>query len=518
VFATVEEIADAEMINASYGGRVLRLTLLAPDIVEAILTFSKTEWFWRQGRACNAGIQSGIQSGGGPQDGINCAWVGQLRRSKMIPIATGRWAVCAATLLVLTGLAFQPSRAQTPGGTTIALTGARVIDGTGAAPIENATVVMSNGRIMAVGPSASVTVPAGATRIDMTGKTVLPGLINTHGHVTVDDNTRLPMREHMLQVLKAYSDYGVTAVVSLGSSNLASEAEGFRIRDEQRAGLPDRTRLITAGMNAIGKTPAEARASVARLASVKADLIKYHINGRADDMTPEIYGALVDEAKKRNFMTTVHIFYLKDAKLAIEKGTNALVHSIRDQDVDQALIAEMKRNNVAYVPTLTRDLSVFIYETEPAFWQEPFFRKGLYRYQTEVDILKDTKLQMETRSSAAAQNIKTALRQANRNLKILLDAGIPIAMGTDTASPNDLGRWPGFFEHVELQMMVEAGLTPMQALKAATGDAARIMKLDRLGTLAPGKAADLLILNANPLTDIRNTRQIDSVWIAGRKL
>jgi imidazolonepropionase-like amidohydrolase len=192
----------------------------------------------------------------------------------------------------------------------------------------------------------------------MTGKTILPGLINTHGHVTVDDNTRLPMREHMLQVLKAYSDYGVTAVVSLGSSDLASEAEGFRIRDEQRAGTPDRTRLITAGMNAIGKTPAEARASVARLQSVKADLIKYHINGTPTDMTPEIYGALVDEAKKRGFMTTVHIFYLKDAKLAIEKGTNALVHSVRDQDVDRPLIDMMKRNNVAYVPTLTRDLSV----------------------------------------------------------------------------------------------------------------------------------------------------------------
>jgi imidazolonepropionase-like amidohydrolase len=435
----------------------------------------------------------------------------------MIRIATGRWTAFAAALLVLMGLPSGSSRAQAP-GTTVALTGARVIDGTGSAPIANATIVMANGRITAVGPSASVTIPAGATRVDATGKTILPGLINTHGHVTVDDNTKLPMREHMLQVLKAYSDYGVTAVVSLGSSDLASEAEGFRIRDAQRSGTPDRTRLITAGMNAIGKTPQEARASVARLQSVKADLIKYHINGRADDMTPDIYGALVDEAKKRGFMTTVHIFYQKDAKLAIEKGTNAIVHSVRDADVDPQLIDMMKRNNVAYVPTLTRDLSVFIYETEPAFWQEPFFTKGLYRYQTEVDILKDPKLQMETRNSASAQNIKKALVQANKNLKTLADAGILIGMGTDTASPNDLGRWPGYFEHVEMEMMVQAGLTPMQVIKAATGDAARIMKLNDLGTLAPGKAADLLVLNADPLANIRNTRQIDSVWIAGRKL
>jgi imidazolonepropionase-like amidohydrolase len=437
---------------------------------------------------------------------------------RMTTVSIGRRAVCANLLAAAISLIFQPLQAQTPAGATVALTGARLIDGTGAAAVENATIVIASGRIVAAGPSASVTVPAGATRISMAGKTILPGLINTHGHVTVDDNTKLPMREHMLQVLKAYADYGVTAVVSLGSSTLADEAEGFRIREEQRNGMIDRTRLITAGMNAIGKTPEEARASVARLASVKADLIKYHINGRPDDMTPDIYGALVDEAKKRNLMTAVHIFYLKDAKLAIEKGTNHIVHSVRDQDVDQELIAAMKRNNVAYVPTLTRDLSVFVYETEPAFWQEAFFKKGMYRYQTEVDILKDPKLQMETRNSAAAQSIKKALQQANRNLKILSDAGVLIGMGTDTSSPNDLGRWPGYFEHVELEMMVQAGLTPMQALKAATGDAARIMKLDQLGTIAPGKAADLLVLNANPLTNIRNTREIDSVWIAGKKL
>jgi len=430
-------------------------------------------------------------------------------------MTTRRWAISAGALCILAGLAFPALYAQTP---VTALTGARIIDGTGRAPIEQGTLLISNGRITAVGPSASVIVPANATRVDMSGKTILPGLINTHGHVTIDDNTKLPMRDHMLQVLKAYSDYGVTAVVSLGSTTLADEAEGFRIRDAQRAGTPDRTRLITAGMNAIGKTPEEARASVARLQSVKADLIKYHINGNPNDMTPEIYGALVDEAKKRGFMTTVHIFYLKDAKSAIDKGTNVLVHSVRDQDVDRGLIDMMKRNNVAYVPTLTRDLSVFVYETEPAFWQEPFFKKGLYRYQTEVDILKNPRLQEETRNSTAAQNIKKALAQANKNLKTLHDAGITIAMGTDTASPNDLGRWPGYFEHVELEMMVQAGLTPMQAITAATGNGARVMKLNDLGTLEAGKAADLLVLNANPLTNIRNTREIHSVWIAGRRL
>jgi imidazolonepropionase-like amidohydrolase len=310
----------------------------------------------------------------------------------------------------------------------------------------------------------------------------------------------------------------VTTTTSLGSTTLADETEQLKIRDEQRKGTPDRARLFSAGMNAIGKSPEEARRSVARLADAKVDLIKYHINGNPDDMTPDIYGALVDEAKKRGYLTTVHIFYLRDAKGAIEKGTNAIVHSVRDQDVDQALIDMMKRNNVAYVPTLTRDLSIFVYEIEPAFWQEPFFQKGMYVYKTQVDILKDPALQEMTRNSPQVQSIKRALEQGKRNLKRLSDAGILIGMGTDTASPNDLGRWPGYFEHVEMQMMVESGMTPMQVIVAATGNAARILKLDNVGTLAPGKEGDLVVLNANPLTDIRNTRQIDSVWIAGRRL
>jgi imidazolonepropionase-like amidohydrolase len=425
-------------------------------------------------------------------------------------------AICIGALFGLS-LAFGPSDAQTPTG-PIALTGARIIDGTGTAPIEQGTIVIANGKIAAVGPSASVTVPAGATRIDATGKTIIPGIINAHGHVSTDDYTKLPRREHMMNILKVYSEYGVTTTTNLGSYEIVDETESLKIRDEQRKNGHDRARLYDAGENAIGKTPDEARRSVARLADVKVDLIKYHINGNANDMNPETYGALVDEAKKRGFLTTVHIFNLRDAKGAVEKGTNAIVHSVRDQDVDKELIDVMKRNNVGYVPTLTRDLSVFIYETEPAFWQEPFFQKGMYVYKTQVDILKDPELQQKTRTSPQVQRIKTALDQAKRNLKMLSDAGIPIGMGTDTASPNDLGRWPGYFEHTEMEMMVQSGMTPMQVITAATAGAARILRLDNLGSIAVGKEADLVVLNANPLTDIRNTRQIDSVWIAGRQL
>ena len=429
-----------------------------------------------------------------------------------------RFAAISLGALVGLGLAFQPSDAQTPAGGTVAFTGARIIDGTGKAPIEQGTIVVTNGRIAAVGPLASVTVPAGATRIDSTGKTIIPGLINVHGHISTDDYTKLPRRQHMMDILKVYSEYGVTTTTNLGSYEIVDETESLKIRDEQRKNGHDRTRLYDAGENAIGKTPEEARQSVARLAEVKVDLIKYHINGNANDMNPETYGALVDEAKKRGFLTTVHIFNLRDAKGAVEKGTNAIVHSVRDQNVDQELIDMMKRNNVGYVPTLTRDLSVFVYENEPAFWREPFFQKGMYVYKTQVDILKTPAEQQKARSSPQVQRIKVALEQAKRNLKLLSDGGVIIGMGTDTASPNDLGRWPGYFEHTEMELMVASGMTPMQVLVAATGNAARILRLDNIGTIAVGKEADLVVLNANPLDNIRNTRQIASVWIAGRRV
>lgn len=404
--------------------------------------------------------------------------------------------------------------AQPQDGRAIALTGARVIDGTGQV-FESGTVVIADGRIVSAGSSAPI--PAGATRVDMAGKTIMPGLINAHGHLNVDANTKLPVRQHLLQRLQLYAQYGVTTVVSLGSTD-ADEAEDLRIRNEQREGRPDRARLYTAGAFAIGKTPEDARRAVDRLAGEHVDIVKYKINGLPDDMTPDIYGALVDEAKKRGLRTAVHIFYLKDAKEAVEKGTDILAHSVRDQDVDADLIAAMKRRGVAYIPTLTRDLSVFVYENEPDFFRDPFFLRGLNAYRTEVDLLKAPAHQEKLRNDPQVQSEKQALRQAMRNLKIVYDAGIPVAMGTDTGSANDLGRWQGYFEHVELELMVQAGLTPMQALKAATGDAAAIMHLDRVGVLRPGNWADLLILSANPLDDIRNTRKIDAVWIAGRKL
>jgi imidazolonepropionase-like amidohydrolase len=434
----------------------------------------------------------------------------------MIRMSARLSAILLSTSLVLVGLSFQSSLAQAPAGGTVALTGARVMNGTGAAPLEQATILIANGRIEAVGTGAAVKIPAGATRVDMSGKTIVPGLINAHGHLNADQSTR-PIPEKLARQLRVYADYGITTVVVLGTGPKDLE-DAVKLRDAQESGTLDRARVYVAGPSIRDlKTAEEARAAVDRYADAKADIIKLHITGGPNDMTPTVYGALIDQAHKRGLRVAAHLYYLKDAKGLLNAGVDVIAHSVRDQDVDQALIAQIKQRNVGYIPTFTRDLAQFVYEATPAFFTDPFFVRHIDDYRREMTTLSDPALQEKTRNNKEAQNIKVAIQQGSRNLKILSDAGVLIAMGTDTGT--NLGQWQGYFEHVELEYMVKAGLTPMQTLVAATGGAARVMKLDQqLGTIQPGKRADLLVLNANPLTDIKNTRQIHSVWIGGRRL
>ncbi len=446
------------------------------------------------------------------------AQVKQVRKyTKMIRISTLWAAVLFGTLFVLAGFSFQPSFAQAPAPSTVVFTGARLIDGTGRAPLEQGTLVISNGRVATIGARSAVKIPAGAVRVDVTGKTIVPGLINAHAHVNADPESNLPVRSQLIAQLRLYADYGVTTVFVLGTTP-ADVHEALQLRDEQAHETLDRARLYAAGPSIrTAKTPDEARQNVDRYADMKVDIIKMHINGNSSDMTPEVYGALIDQAHKRGLRVAAHMYYLKDAQGLLNAGVDIFAHSVRDQDVPAAFLAGLKRRNVGYIATLTRDLSIFLYETTSAFFSDPFFVKHEPSYRKQMTILKDPVLQETTRNSPEAQSIKQALQQANRNLKILSDAGVPIAMGTDTGA--QVGRWQGYFEHTELEMMVKAGLTPMQALVAATGGAARVTKLDgQLGTLEPGKFADFVVLNANPLSDIRNTRQVESVWIAGRQL
>jgi imidazolonepropionase-like amidohydrolase len=400
---------------------------------------------------------------------------------------------------------------------TTAFVGGRVIDGTGRV-IENGTVVISGAKITAVGPAATP-VPAGATRVDLKGKTILPGLVNAHGHVAATSGLRSDpavfyTRDNLLRQLRTYAMYGITTVFSLGDD----QAAGFELRNEN-ATATDRARLFVAGPVIGGDTAEAARAAAVKVAAMQPDLLKIRVDdnlGSSRKMPEAAWRAVLAESDARKLPLAVHIYYLADAKATLLAGADFIAHSVRDVPVDDEFINALKSRNVCYSPTLTREISTFIYDSTPPWVDDPFFLKGVEQGVPEQ--LKDPKRQEQFRNSAgykAGQQYKAGLEVAKKNLKTLVDRGVRIAMGTDTGPP---ARFQGFFEHLELEMMVESGMTPMQTLVAATGDAARCYgKADQFGTLASGATADLLILNANPLENIRNTRSIDSIWINGKK-
>ena len=409
------------------------------------------------------------------------------------------------------------SSAQVASAQVTAFVGGRLIDGTGRV-IENGTLIIDGGRIVAAGPAATA-VPVGATRVDVKGKTLLPGLVNAHGHVAATTGLRSDpasyTRDNLTRQLRTYAQYGVTTVFSLGDD----QALGFELRNEQAIGPLDRARLFVAGAVITGATAEEARAMASKVADMKPDLLKIRVDdnlGSTRKMPEPAWRAVIDEAHQRNLKVAVHIYSLADAKATLEGGADFIAHSVRDVPVDEGFIAMLKSREVCYSPTFTREISTFIYDATPTWVDDPFFVKGVT--PDIIAQLKDSKRQAQVRNGAgwkAGQQYKAGLEVAKRNLKTLVDRGVRIAFGTDTGPP---ARFQGFFEHLELELMVEAGLTPMQALVSATGDAARChQRAGQFGTLAPGAAADLLILGANPLDHIRNTRSIEQVWINGRK-
>jgi imidazolonepropionase-like amidohydrolase len=180
--------------------------------------------------------------------------------------------------------------------------------------------------------------------------------------------------------------------------------------------------------------------------------------------------------------------------------------------VDDEFIALMKQRGAYYCPTLTREVAVFTYSETPAFFSDPFFLKEAD--PEEIAKMQDPKHQEAVRNDASARWYKEHLPIAIRNLKTVSDTGIPIVMGTD--SGGGPGRFQGYFEHLELEYEVKSGLTPMQALVSATSTPAKFLLIsDKVGTLEKGKQADFVVLSANPLEDITNTRKIDSVWVGG---
>ena len=380
-----------------------------------------------------------------------------------------------------------PASAQT--GVT-AFEGARLIVGDGGAPIENAVLLVDGARIVAAGRAADVSVPAGATRMSLAGKTVMPMLIDTHVHLS-------PTRDAIMRDLQRRAYFGVSAALSLGMDN-------YELLDIRGQTIPGAARFFSAGrgitMPEPGRltvpywitTEAEGRKAVQELAGHKVDIVKIWVDtrdGKYKKLTPEIYGAIIDETHKQGLRITAHIFDLEDTKGLIRAGIDAFAHGVRDRDIDDEVVAMFKeRPNLVLTPNLPE--------------------RGV---KTDLGWLRGSLPDAELEKLEAANTDKPREQafygiQA-RNLAKLNAAGVRITLGTDGNTP-----WGA---HIEMLDMVTAGMTPMQVLVAATRNSAEFLRMADAGTLQAGKSADFIVLDANPLDDITNTRRIASVYLRG---
>jgi len=408
-----------------------------------------------------------------------------------------------------------------------------LIDGSGGPAIGGAAMLIDDGHITWIGSAQRLNPPAGAEIIDLTGKFVMPGIINLHGHVgsTVDlaQDAKFFTRENIEKTLRTYASYGVTTVLSLGTDQDLI----FQIRDQQRAGRPTYTRVYSAGQGftlkgGVGGMPgvthnlapgdaAEIPKDIDQLAAKKADIVKVWVDdglGQRPKIPFALTRAIIDNAHRAGLRVAAHIFYLADAQQLVNGGVDALAHSVRDQPVDRELIDSMKQHGTwQEAATLTREASMVVYAKPPAFLTDPFFTRSVS--PAVLATLNDPDYQKKIAADPDFAKYSGFLGLAQQNLKRLADAGVSYGLGTDSGVP---GRFPGFFEQWEMELMVDAGLTPSQVIVAATKNGADFLRAKDLGTLEIGKWADLIVLGANPAANIRNTRSIEAVYIAGNRV
>lgn len=418
-------------------------------------------------------------------------------------------------LFILLSFCCLSSYGQQPGRSSYtAFTGATIIDGRGGVPIRNGVLLIRNGRVVAVGSYSEVRIPPGTTIRDVSGQTIMPGIINGHGHVgeTKGIEGGHYSAQNVIDNLGTYARYGVTTVVSLGGD----KREAVSLRFVNDTVSTQRARLFIAGEVITGQSPAEAIEVVDQNHRMGVDFMKIRVDdnlGTSQKMTEEIYQAVIKRSHELGYKIATHMYYLSDARKLLDAGTDLLAHSVRDVPVDAAFIRLLKDKKIGYCPTLTRELSAFVYGDTAAFFSDPFFQRE-YNYSL-VEPLLDPKRQAQMGQSKAALIYRQQLPTALANLKALSQAGVPIIFGTDSGVPT---RFMGYFEHLEMEMMAQAGLSPMQIIISTSKNAAEQLGLKDLGTLVPGHWADFLVLDADPLVDIRNVRRLAEVYIGGEKI
>jgi imidazolonepropionase-like amidohydrolase len=409
--------------------------------------------------------------------------------------------------------------------------GARVIPGDGSAPIANADMLVENGIISRIGGKGTVAAPRTVIRVDVKGKTIMPTLINAHGHpgfqrgltYTAANFTRATIVDDMNRALY----FGVAAVQSQG---IEKGDVTYEVRSEQEAGRLGGARLRIAGRG-IGApntgpgaaayagiayevtTEAQARQAVKELADRKVNLIKIWVddrNGRAPRLAPNLYRPIIEEGHKRGLKVNAHIYYHVDAVDLVDAGIDGFAHLVRDKEMDNALIAAMVRRNVYVMPNLSPEWNT--YAELPHWLKDGDPLMLLLQRSVPAAVIERIKKSYDSPNLAAVQRTRAQYAILQRSLAKLAKANAKIILGSDTGLEDHLF---GMSEQLELESMAKAGMTPMQVIVAATSRPAEYLKLENMGVLARGKEADFIVLDGNPLDDITNTRRIAGIYIKG---
>jgi imidazolonepropionase-like amidohydrolase len=434
-------------------------------------------------------------------------------------------ACCIAVALV--GSSVVTSQSRGPSGDVI-YEGARLIAGDGSAAIERSAFIVRNGTFIRVGRQGDLKSPPGAARIDLAGKTVMPAMIDVHTHLGYRKGASFRAEnftsENLADELTRFASFGIAAVASAGTDRGDLT---FRLRDDPHSQVLVRTAWRGLAPPDAGPSPPmrdaaygvsteqEARADVRELAARHVDFVKIWVddrNGAVPKLSPALYRAIIDEAHAHDLRVFAHIATLADAKDLLRSGVDGFLHPVRDRDVDDELLALLRERPAVFFALTLFAPRLGTYAGTPA-WLDEARRRGAVS-EEEVTRIGES---LKGRAPDALATARQEWDRIARNVTRLNAAGVRLALGTDVGGASAGGLF-GWTEHIELEHMVAAGLTPAQAIVAATRTPAGILRLDRLGTIAAGKRADFIVLDANPLENIANTRRIAHVYLRGNEI